>query len=578
MKLFFLKQSGRALFSVLKPDASTTNRRCKFARLGCLGWLLLFGLGMATCIAGAAPASHPTPLTVPVNLSAPPLARTASTILLMWDKPSEPEGMIYDVYQDGAIVSSTQWRFHTATNLAAATTYTFTVRARRGDGKTSAESKQLKADTKPVGRIFSVREFGARGDGAAKDTAAIQKAIAACTPGGTVLIPPGTYLVDHLELKSDLTFELASGATLQFLGRQVGNYPVNMVNLPGPDGEVLLRSFALISALRAKNLTIIGGGVIRANGETWWPFKESPRPRVLQLVECADIFVQGITIEDPPAWNTHLVYVDRAVFSGVTFLKRSTAHGTNGDGLNPDSSRDVLIVGCQFGNQDDSVAIKSGRVSPEQSRRQRSCENITIRDCLVDGTLAPGSHPLGFAVGSETCGGVRQVLIKDCVFRNAASVVNIKANRERLGAVVEAIRVENCTYTNTVFPDEPWNRAPITIDLLYYRDYGPPDSVEPLTAATPVFRNIHFKNIVIENPQGRFVYLCGLVEQPARGITFENVTGSSTRGFHGQNLDGIELRNVSVQTQEGTPFEWINVRNRTSFPTVTPAIETLSKP
>jgi polygalacturonase len=46
---------------------------------------------------------------------------------------------------------------------------------------------------------FNVKDFGAKGDGAADDTPAIQKAInaAAAKPGGgNVVFPEGTYLLD----------------------------------------------------------------------------------------------------------------------------------------------------------------------------------------------------------------------------------------------------------------------------------------------------------------------------------------------------------------------------------------------
>jgi len=541
-----------------------TNSKIVSGRICCFGLLILLVQAMAAGIFLLP--IVPAAIQAPANLSGPSLARTASTILLVWDKSPDQGVVAYDIYQDGKLAGSTRHLCHTATNLVANTTYKFAVRARNKEGNASAESNLIQATTKPGGTVFNVKDYGAKGDGKSKDTRAIQAAIKACTPGSTVLVPPGIYLVDQFELKGDMTFDLVAGATLQFRGRADGKFSSAMVSLPGPDGEVQKRCGALISAIHADRLTITGGGVINGNGATWWPHKDLPRPRLLMIVASADVFVQGITLEDPPTWNTHLLYVDRAVFSEVRFLKVSTAHGSNGDGLDPDSSRDVLIVGCQFGNQDDSIAIKSGSVKPGQSGRQRSSENITIRDCLFDGTLAHGSHPLGFAVGSETCGGVRHVLLKDCEFRNVASVANLKANRERAGAVVEDIRIEDCTYTNNEFPDEPWNRAPLTIDLFYYRDYGPPDSVAPLASTTPVFRDIHFKNIVIENPKGRFAYLCGLVEQPVRGITFENITGSAKHGLHGQNLDGIELRNVPVKSEDGPSFTWINVENRTVFP------------
>lgn len=525
--------------------------------------LIIAGLGAGSVASPGTAGSAPLP---PANLTAPILARTASTAVLMWDRPAVEGVTSYQIFRDGILAGETRRLSFTATHLAADRSYRFTVRSRRAPGVTSTHSEPVVVKTKPAGEVFNVRDFGARADGVTKDTDAIQKAIAACTVGGTVLIPPGVYLVDHLELKSDLTLELATGATLQFMGRELGDYPASTVMLPGPDGDVPVNNFALISAMRADRLTLTGGGVIRANGESWWRHRTLPRPRVLMFIDCEDVFVQGIALEDPPVWNTHVLYVDRAVFSEVKFRKMSTAHGSNGDGLNPDSSRDVLIIGCTFSNQDDSIAIKSGKVTAAQPRRQRSCENITIRDCLFDGTLAPGARPLGFGIGSETCGGVRHVLLKDCEFRNAASLANIKANRDRLGAVVEDVRIENCVYTNTVARDEPYNRAPITIDLFYYGTYGPPDRAEPLTPRTPTFRNIHFKNIVIENPKGRFAWLCGLVEQPVRGITLENVTGSAITGLHGQNLDGIALRNVAIETQEGPAFTWINVENRTTSP------------
>lgn len=499
----------------------------------------------------------------PLNVSAPPLARTATTIVLLWDRPPGAETISpFQVFNDGKLVGETTRLSFTVRHLPPGKTHRLTVRGRGAAGQWSADSAPVVVTTKTIGAVFNVRDHGARGDGVAKDTPAIAAAIAACTPGGTVLVPPGIYSVDHFELKSDMTLELSTGATLQFLGREKGNYPTGRVTLPGPDGDLEVDNFALISAVRAKNLTITGGGIINGHGESWWPIRPLPRPRVLKLIACSDVFVQGITLDDAPAWNTHVVYADRAVFSEVTFRKVSTARGTNGDGLNPDSCRDVLIVGCTFANQDDSIAIKSGRVSKEQTRRQRSCENITIRDCLVDGKLTPGAHPLGFGIGSETCGGVRHVLIRDCVFRDAASVVNIKANRERLGAIVEDVRVENCTYSNTVFKDEIYNRGPIAIDLFYYGEPREPDSVAPLKPGTPIFRDIYFKNITIENPKGRFVYVAGLRERPLREITFENITGTAKTGFHGQNIGDVMLRGVSVTAAEGPPFVWIQASPR----------------
>lgn len=515
-------------------------------------------------VAAGVAVSLKSPLSAPVNLGAPPLARTATTAVLTWDRAGGGERPAsFQVFCDGVLAGETSHLSFTVRSLTPNRMHRITVRSRGVDGSLSSPSDPIVVLTKPRGTVLNVRERGARGDGVAKDTAVIQKAIDDCPAGGTVLVPPGVYSVDHLELKRDLTLELAAGATLQFIGRGLGHYPTISEKLTGPEGDVIVSNFSLLTARDARNLTITGGGRINGNGPAWWPHKsEGPRPHLLKLVRCSDVFVQDVTLEDPPAWNTHAVYVDRAVFSQVTFLKVSTNPGTNGDGLNPDSARDILIVGCRFGNQDDSIAIKSGSVTATRSHRQRSAENITIRDCLFDGTLAPGSRPLGIAIGSETSGSIRHVRIRDCEFRNASSVAYLKTNRDRLGTVIEDVRAENCVFTNTTVVGQAKNRAPISIDAMYY-DPAAPELAVPLTPATPALRDIHFKDIVIEDSVRRGITLVGLAELPVKNLTFTNVVVSAKHGLHGENLDGVELRDVIVTAQDGPAFAWINVQNRT---------------
>jgi arylsulfatase A-like enzyme len=495
----------------------------------------------------------------PVNLTAPSLARTPTTALLMWDRPSNGQAVSsYQIYRDGELVGETVSLSFTARKLTPEKSYRFTVRSLRGSHLSSPDSDPIVIVTKPAGPVLNVREYGARGDGVAQDTTAIQRAIAECPPGGTVLVPSGTYRVARLELKSRLTLELAVGATLQFVARGEVEIPMTRETVPGIDGPVPVMNYALLSARDAVDLTITGGGRINGNGATWWPFRKvEVRPRLFKLVRCADVFVQDVVFEDSPTWTIHALYVDRAVFSGVTVLKVSDDHGSNGDGLDPDSARDVLIVGCRFGNQDDSIAIKSGTVSPAQPRRQRSSERITVRDCLFDGTLAPGSRPLGIAIGSETCGGVRQILIKDCVFRDTASVAYLKANRERPGAVVEDITVEYCVFSNSAEVGQAANRAPLSIDLMYY-DLG--GGVAARNPSTPVFRNIHFRNIVINERHRRGITLVGLAEMPVESLTLTNISVTAKTGLHGENLAGVELQNVTINAQEGPTFNWVNTR------------------
>jgi len=522
----------------------------------------LIRFGSIALLAGilAAPAHATAPFPFTAGFNAPPLARTATTVLLLWDRFGGEAAVNYEIRRDGATVARTDKLSHLITGLAPGRTHRFSVRALSAEGKALAESPVLEAATKPAGPVLDVRTRGAAGDGQKHDTEAIQRTINDCPPGGTVLVPSGTYLVDHLELKGEITLELARGATLRFLGRGAGHYPERKITLEGPDGPIDIAYGSLITGVRTDNVSIIGEGTIQANGESWWPqaiqMRHLPddRPKVLEVIAARNLLIQGITIEDPPFWNTHPLYVDGVAVAHVSFVRRAPEKSRNADGLDLDSCRDALVVGCLFANQDDSVALKCGKLEGAVTKRQRSVENVVIRDCLFDRTRAPMANPLGIAIGSETCGQVRHVLVKNCVFRGVASIINIKTNRDRRHALVEDVQVENCSYANDHFADEPWNRAPIALDAFYFRRNEDPDVAAAQTPDAPFFRNIHFRNITIDNPLGFAVYVTGLAEHPLQNVTFTNVTAKSKLGFLARNIDGLTLDRVTITAAEGPTF------------------------
>jgi len=487
------------------------------------------------------------------KVEAPSLGTTVSSVLLIWDDDFTPDRPSVDpavrsgqywIYQDNVKIGSTRNRTFTARGLSPSKSYLFSVRLAKGGEDRPAAKKSIRVTTKKRGPVVDVRDFGANGDGEA-----IQKAIDSCPKGGIVRIPAGKYRARHLELKSDMTLLLEKDAILSFEGSRNGiPYPVTKAILPGPDGDIRYEALSLISGLNVHNVVISGEGTIDGGGAEWWPhYKEETRPFTIEFISSSNILVQGITIRDPPFWNNHLLYVDDAIYSGVRFLKVSTAAGVNGDGLDPDASKNILIVGCLFGNQDDCIAIKSGRYDLDGNRRRRPSEHITIRDCWFDGKAAPGSGPLGIGIGSESCGGISHVLIQNCVFKEVASLVNIKANRQRPFARIDDIRVEHNFYTNHTAVDRWWNRAPVSVDLFYGAAAGSNPSVpDPLSPQTPVFRNIHFSDIWIYNPAGRGIYVSGLAESPVHAISFDRVHVQSRDGVTIQNVDTLSIKGITV--------------------------------
>ena len=154
----------------------------------------------------------------------------------------------------------------------------------------------------------NARAFGAKGDGVAKDTAAIQAAIDSCSQkgGGTVLLTAGTYLSAPIVLKSNISLQLDKGATLLGSADHAEYPPMNLFHLPDLQ--------PLVSAANATNLAITGEGVIDGNGESWWQEARAlknagvlgsghPRPKLIIFDHCKHIRVEGVTIQNSPMWQ-----------------------------------------------------------------------------------------------------------------------------------------------------------------------------------------------------------------------------------------------------------------------------------
>jgi polygalacturonase len=106
--------------------------------------------------------------------------------------------------------------------------------------------------------VCDVRDYGAVGDGRAKDTQAIQKAIEACAQrAGVVYVSPASYLTGAITLRSNITLPIGAGATL--LGSpDAGDYP----RVPNAWRPEVRGMSALIHGDGVKNLTMTGRGTI----------------------------------------------------------------------------------------------------------------------------------------------------------------------------------------------------------------------------------------------------------------------------------------------------------------------------
>lgn len=488
-------------------------------------------------------------------------AQTHCSIGLLWDRI--PGVRTYELFIDGQFIATTTWGCHTADGLSPGRQYSIEVRAILKTGEVR-KSKIIQVATRPEPRILSITDFGAAGDGQALNTQAIQSAIDACAPGGMVRIPRGVFLSGAIYLKSEMTLQLEEGAVL--LGSpHTKDYPLLTYRWEGRERICYssLINTRVVDGSRLRNITIAGPGKIDANGSALRKAELSELAgapgRAICIRNTDNLYLHGIEVRQSPAWCVHLIYCNGVSVNDVSIHTRYDESGNrydgiaNGDGLNPDSCRDVYIFNCHIASQDDCIAIKSGR--DEEGRAVGiPSENIRISHCRF-------TFGFGVAVGSEMSGGVRNVLVEDCTFENTFSIAAVKAPRGR-GSVIENITYRNCTMINRdqEHHDCQWFRGGLYVDNFYSKVEFDPAGTEPRGEGTPLIRNIRFQNITLDTVGGNAIYLTGLPESPLENIHLENVTAVGKHGFIANNIRGLTLDRVSVEAREGTAMRFSNVR------------------
>jgi polygalacturonase len=411
---------------------------------------------------------------------------------------------------------------------------------------------------------FNVREHGVVGDGQTLDSHALQSAIDLCAQrgGGTVYLPAGRYLTGSLFLRNNITLQIDSGAVI--LGSEnPEDYPVIHARWEGKHQDTYA---PLIAGQNLNNIAVTGRGTIDGRGASWWKAKEEdtlthPRPRLISFSDCSNVFIEGITAVNSPSWTINPVHCQNVTIHAVTII--NPADSPNTDGINPDSCRLVRISDCYVSVGDDCITIKSG-TEYEHPDRYAPCRDITITNC----TLERGHG--GVVIGSEMSGGVKNVVISNCVFIGTDRGIRIKSRRGR-GGIIEDIRVSNLIMDGVL--------CPFTMNLYYHigergnlnvSDKNP----RSVNDGTPRLRRIHFSHITAREVKHAAGFLYGLAEMPLDDISFNDISISisdeadsgypemadgipsmSQAGFFIRNARRIRLEHVEVTGQIGEAFD-----------------------
>lgn len=361
----------------------------------------------------------------------------------------------------------------------------------------------------------NVLDFGAAGNGVRNDQMEIQRALNDCDevilPGDRVFISGSLFLKSHQiltidgELRGVSPYEGNISDSWPFIyTRRGGTMTMSRASLLNGGqclelgGNPLKLGDQCTTWNKLTNVTITGRGTINGGGDQgWYSDKklDSTRPTMLGLSWINSLTLSNLKFINPAFWTTHILFCNNVHIFGLTI---DTVGVPNGDGIDPDSSTNVLIEDCTISSSDDVIAIKSGK-DQDGLAVARPCENITVRNMeFLEG------H--GVAIGSETSGDIRGVHISNLVLRGTDRGVRIKSQKGR-GGIVEDITYENMTFTDV--------KTAISITMYYTHDgHGP----------APTFSNIKVKNITGFGEGIEWVgeVMC-LPESPCTGMLFENL-------------------------------------------------------
>ena len=397
-------------------------------------------------------------------------------------------------------------------------------------------------------QIYDVTAYGAKGDGKTVCTAEIQRAIDLCCEGGTVYIPEGTFVSGALYLKSNITLFLEKGARLLGSG-SLEDFPIMGYPFEGFD-QLCYASLLNTDGAPYHDITIDGnGGVIDANGAELF-LKEmdenkGKRGRICCIRNTKNLTIKNVVMRQSPSWGLHIIYCENVLLDNIEVHTKYDENGQryphiyNGDGIDIDSCRDVIVRNSLIASQDDSIAVKSGRDAWGR-RVGIPSENITIENCVI-------KSGFGIAMGSEMAGGVKDVFVRNCTVENAYSLASIKAIRGR-GNYIRNIHYENCTHVNhdTQIGATQWFRGALYIDAFYGDKDFDADTPENVDESTPVIEDIYFRDITVDTVSGHAVYFVGLPERHYRGIHMENVRAHGEYGMKVINIDDLEMVNVDI--------------------------------
>jgi len=407
--------------------------------------------------------------------------------------------------------------------------------------------------------VFDVKAFGAKGDGKALDTPAINRTIdaAAAAGGGTVWFPAGTYRCFSIHLKSNIALYLGPGATILAADPKDGD---GKYDPPEPNQWDQYQDFghshwhnSLIWGENLENISIVGPGriwgkgLVRSGSQSRTKEQNDalgnapsdprggsfgyPNPRdavepgwgnkSISLKLCRNVIIRDISILHGGHFAILATGVDNLTIDNIKI-------DTNRDGIDVDACKNVRISNCSVNSPfDDGICPKSSYALGYA----RATENVTIINCQVsgydEGTFLNGTYKREFRnqsgtfsptgrikFGTESNGGFKNITVSNCVFDYCRGLA--------LEAVDGAL-LEDVTITNITMRDI--SNSPFFLRL-GFRGRGPKEKT-----TVGALRRVIISNVVVYNADPKYA--------------------SIISGIPGHSIEDVRLSNIRIYYQGG---------------------------
>ncbi|MFW5743469.1 MAG: glycoside hydrolase family 28 protein [Spirochaetota bacterium] len=431
---------------------------------------------------------------------------------------------------------------------------------------------------------ISVLDHKADPSGATKATASIQAALdaAGAAGGGTVVVPPGRYLIGTIRLRSNVRLHLELGSTLvgspdidDYEDENEGHVPPEF-----PYVRCLVVGFDL------ENVEISGGGTIDGAGAAFMDYsvptfdetftKEAlaampadrrdeyvsehggKRPTwIFFLRRCRNVRFRDFRIVDVARWTARFSRCENILMNGL-FIENDL-RAANSDGMHFTSCRNIVVSDCTIQSGDDCIAITN------YGDNDADTSGAVVTNCVFT------SHSAGIRIGFAKQGLLEDVTVSNCVFRRCNRGIGIFCGPD---AIVRHVNISNLQMSTRLIAGTWWGKAePFMITTLGKGALIEDINVSNVSArgeqgivvnATPgsTVRNVTFSDVRLRIVAGPMT--------PFSGGTYDLRPLSMERralpAIIADGVDSLTLRNVDVSIDEAArehfpnAVEFVNCR------------------